>query len=267
MTGAHRHSFIPAMATAYDEAATAWSLGASVVYERLADEVVALMPRSTGGTVLDLCAGTGAATTALLRRHQPVIAVDVSHAMLAVGSHARPPGVAADALALPFRAAAFAGVIVNCGLNHAPDPVAFLREAGRVTQPGGAVLASTFTGGWAHPAKAAVDGALMTFGYRAPSWHQQFKSEIEPASSAPEQLIALSERAGLAERSVTRLDVVVDLSIEQMVAWRFAMASHAAFVSGLSEDARRRVTQLATTAVRDCWEPLVIPLLVFSGTA
>ena len=265
MNTANRDNFINHLATAYDTAATSWFLGASVVYQRLADEVVALVPSTTDGPVLDLCAGTGAASTALRRHCGPVVAVDLSPGMLAVRRHLRPPAVVADALVMPFCAGTFGLVVSTCGLNHAPDPVAFLTEVARVTRPGGTILASTFAGGWSHHGKAAVDDALRPFGFRPPAWHERFKNEIEPATADPSSLIALSTQVGLTQSSVTRMDVAVDLSIEEVVAWRFSMASHAAFVIGLSSHDHQLATIAATKAVRQCWEPVVIPLLVLSA--
>ena len=258
--------FVDEMVAAYDGAANLWFVGASVVYERLADEVVALAPASATGPVLDLCAGTGAASTALLKNYDIVIALDRSPAMLAVASNQRPPAVTADALAMPFRAATFGLVVMACGLNHAPDPAGFLTEAARVTRPGGTIMASTFDNDCTLPSKAAVDDALNLFGFRPPWWHERFKADIEPATSNPSALLALSTRVGLAQSSVTSIDVAMDLSIEEVVAWRFSMASHASFIAGLSPDVRHLATVAATRAVRECWVPVVIPLLVLSAT-
>lgn len=118
---------------AYATAASSWAAGAGFVYARLADALVARLPIVGHGLVLDLCAGTGAATAPLVRRGCAVIAVDLVPDMLLVDASERPPAVAADAFALPFRDRSLAAVVVACGLNHAPDPVAFLAESRRVT--------------------------------------------------------------------------------------------------------------------------------------
>ena len=247
---------------AYEAAASSWALGAAVIYAHLAEALVDNVPPLGAGPVLDLCAGAGAASVPLVRRGRAVIALDLAPAMLAVDRARRPPAIAADALALPLRSRSFAAVVVACGLNHATDPVAFLAEAGRVTRADGFVATSTFAAGWTHPAKSAVDEALVPFGFQAPHWHRRFKADIEPATAEPGVLRAIALRAGLRTPRVTTVAVAVDVTAEQAVGWRFAMASHVGFLATLAAQHRRQATDEAIAAVRRRWEPLVIPLLV-----
>ena len=253
------------LASAYATAASGWAGGAGIVYARLAQALVHRLPTVDGELVLDLCAGTGAATAPLLRRGCGVVAVDLAPAMLVVDRDLRPPGVAADAFALPFRPESFSAVVVACGLNHARDPTAFLAESGRVTRSGGVVLTSTFAAGWNHPAKAAVDEALLPYGFRPPAWYERFKQEVEPLTASENALRSLAASVGLRQPKVAREDVEVPATVDQIVGWRFAMASHAGFIAGLSALDRRAAAEAAARNLTQRWQPLVVPLLILSG--
>ena len=84
--------------------AAAWSGGPGPVYDRLADAVVGAAPFSLAGAlVLDLGAGTGAASRAVLARRGRVVALDLSADMLEFDRQERPPAAVADASRLPSR--------------------------------------------------------------------------------------------------------------------------------------------------------------------
>lgn len=259
------------LGTAYGTAARAWASGAAVVYNALAgalvDEIADELPVADDQPVLDLCAGTGAASAALVRHGLPVVAADLSPAMLQVDRMARPAAVVADAVALPFRAGGFAAVVIAFGVNHATDPVGFLAEARRVLRPGGKVASSTFLRGWTHPAKEAVDGALAAFGYEVPGWHRRLKDDVEPATASPSAIKGVAARAALAGPRVRVVEVTIDASVEEVVGWRCSMASHASFVDSLPADARAAATELAIAEVRRRWQPLLVPMLVMTATA
>ena len=260
-------AYVGAMTAAYDASAASWFSGASVFYGQLAARVVDLLPDDVVGPVLDLCAGAGAASAPLKARRWSVVGLDRSAAMLQVARVSRPPAVCADAFAMPFPPRTFGAVVVACGLNHATDPLAFLQEALRVTRRGGSVLASTFASGWSYDGKTAVDDALAGFGYRSPAWHEQLKHEVEPATADRSALLALGGLAGMVGSHVERLDVALDLSPQDIVSWRFGMASHAPFVAGLSVEEARLAVRAAVEAVSARWEPMVVPLLVLRGLA
>lgn len=255
------------LGSAYGAAAESWAAGAAVVYSQLAGALVDQVPVIDRGPLLDLCAGTGAASVALARRGHTVVAVDLAPEMLAVDRDRRPPAVAADAYALPFRSRSFAAVVVAFGLNHATDPAAFLAEAGRVAQRGCIVATSTFAAGWTHPAKPAVDDTLALFGFRSPEWHLQLKCNVEPATAGPAALEATAARAGLRDAQVATIDVAVAATVEEVVGWRCSMASHVGFLAALPAEARRRATEAAVVEVRRRWEPLVISMLVLTARA
>ncbi len=99
------------------------------------------------GPVLDLCCGTGDQARAVWRRGRRVAAADFTIPMLALARRklsalgAAPPApLAADALELPFPAAAFAGAVVSFGLRNVADLDRALAELRRVLAPGGRLV-------------------------------------------------------------------------------------------------------------------------------
>lgn len=115
--------------------------------------LAALAPRPAS-LQLDLCAGTLDLANAIAARAPGahVIAADFALAMLEQGREklagdrsARVRPVAADALALPFPAATFAGCIVGFGLRNLVDPMTGLVEMRRVLAPTGRLVILEFT--------------------------------------------------------------------------------------------------------------------------
>jgi ubiquinone/menaquinone biosynthesis methyltransferase len=116
--------------------------------QRWRARAVAEMARAPAGPMLDLCAGT-MALTALLARARPgnrLVAVDFSPAMLAKGRSKAPNAevVVADATALPYDDATFAGVVCGFGMRNLADPVAGAREVRRVLRPRGLFVTLEF---------------------------------------------------------------------------------------------------------------------------
>jgi SAM-dependent methyltransferase len=249
---------------AYDAAADLWAAGPEQVYAALAQALLASAEVPLAGRrVLDVGAGTGVAARAALAAG----ATRVAAADLAVGMlrRAGPPlgRVAADAAALPFRAASFDLVVAAFCLNHLASVPAGLAEARRV---GRAIAASSFTPGWTHPAKAAVDAALHTFGYRPPAWYTTFKRDSEPAASDPGQLGEQAAAAGFAAVRVRAVTVPTGLSTPaQLAAWRLGMAQVAPFVCSLDEP-RRAGLRLAAEQSLAGVPPLVVSMTVLTAS-
>ncbi|MDP9037026.1 MAG: ubiquinone/menaquinone biosynthesis methyltransferase [Myxococcota bacterium] len=111
------------------------------VDRRWRGKAVAELARAPSGPLLDLCAGTMDLTRLLAcaRPNQAIVAVDFSRAMLEAGRHKAPHAevVVADAAALPFGDATFAGVICGFGIRNLADPSRGVREVRRVLRPGG----------------------------------------------------------------------------------------------------------------------------------
>ena len=255
--------FLGEVGHAYSGAAVDWASGPSVVYDQLSE---ALCENSeidfAHRLVLDLCAGSGAATAALQRRGAAVVALDLAYGMLNVDRSSRPPAVQADANHLPFRRAAFESVVMAFGLNHSPDPVNTLRSVRPVLNGGGEVAIATFASGWNHPAKRAVDEVLVSAGYSEPSWHAALKRDVEPTVSSPERLGEVLNDAGFGAVKVVVVEVTIAVSVEQAVAWRFGMASHGAFIRACRADVVADLFERACSAVRLDWVPLQPSMLV-----
>src|SRR5256714_11808117 len=128
--------------------------------EPLAAQFADLAAVRGGQRVLDVGCGPGALTAELVRRTSPeaVSAVEPSGSF-AVAARERLPGVdirLAAAEQLPFGDAVFDAVLAQLVVHFMADPVAGLREMGRVTRPGGIVAACV----WDH---AGGRGPLSAF--------------------------------------------------------------------------------------------------------
>ncbi len=251
------------VAEAYSRTGAAWQAGPERVYRRLAAELVARSPIPLAGClVLDLGAGTGAATVAIRAAGGRPIAADVAPGMLAAMGADRPPVVAADALALPLRSGAVDVVVAAFSINHLVDPGAGLREARRVTRAGGAVLASSYAHDDAHPAKQAVEEAAGALGWTPPAWYQAVKADAVPRLATVEGMEAAAREAGL-EPAVTAVRVAFpDLGAADLVAWRVGMAQLAPFVERLPPDARTQLVADAVARLGADHPPLVRSILV-----
>lgn len=126
----------------YDRTNTLLSLGQDTRWRR--QMVRAISPRR-GDKVLDLAAGTAVSTAELAATGAWCVAADFSLGMLQAGRDRDVPKVAADAMRLPFRDAAFDAVTISFGLRNVVDTGAALAEMARVTRPGGQLLICEFS--------------------------------------------------------------------------------------------------------------------------
>ena len=120
--------------------------------------------------VLEIAAGTGVVTRAMLRtlpHSVEIIATDVNTAMLEqAAAHTLPRPVAfeeADAMALPFDDQTFDLVVIQFGVMFFPDKPKALSEARRVLRPGGALIFSVWDRIEANEFAAAIQAALVEF--------------------------------------------------------------------------------------------------------
>lgn len=137
------------VADRYDRANHLLSLGIDNAWRRGAVRFAEIRP---GERVLDVCSGTGDLAMALARAGAVVTGTDfcpemLHHAVRKAASMkgAKPAYLAADTLHLPFPDETFDAVTVAFGIRNVADPVAGLREMGRVLRPGGRLLVLEFS--------------------------------------------------------------------------------------------------------------------------
>jgi SAM-dependent methyltransferase len=151
----------------------------------------------TGGQrVLDVGCGPGALTAELVRRlgADHVAAVDPSEPFVAAVKE-RHPGVnvqLATAEQLPFGDGEFDAALAQLVVHFMADPVAGLREMGRVTREGGVVGASV----WDH---GGGKGPLSLFWTAARELDPDVMDESTMAGAREGHLTELFEAAGLHE--------------------------------------------------------------------
>jgi demethylmenaquinone methyltransferase/2-methoxy-6-polyprenyl-1,4-benzoquinol methylase len=128
----------------YDITNDILSAGQAAGWRRATTQAVDPVP---GERILDLAAGTMTSTQPYVAAGSIAIACDFSIGMLREGRsrHKNIPGVAGDALNLPFADGLFDVVTISFGLRNLTDTVAGLREMARVTRPGGRLVVCEFS--------------------------------------------------------------------------------------------------------------------------
>ncbi len=136
---AYVRQIFTAIAPTYDRLNRIMSFGLDLRWRRAAVDRLG-WERTSGGTFLDLCAGTLDCSAQLERRpgfRGRIVAADFVPAMLRAGSHkTRALPVTADALALPFASSTFDGAMLGWGARNLADLDRGLAEAARVLAPG-----------------------------------------------------------------------------------------------------------------------------------
>lgn len=161
---------------------------------------------AAGQRALDVGCGPGALTEVLVERlgAGDVVGVEPSPPFLAA-ARARLPGVElhqAGAEALPFDDGSFDRTLAQLVVHFMADPVAGLREMGRVTRPGGVVAACVWDHGGGH-------GPLSTFWRAAVQVDPSVRGEGHLPGSTDGDLPRLADAAGLREARQDRIAVRV----------------------------------------------------------
>lgn len=232
-----------ALVRAYSSTGAAWQRGPGRIYDRLAETLVAASPVPLAGRlVLDLGAGTGAATRAIRAAGGSSIAADVALGMLRAMRPEQVARAVADARALPVADGTLDGVVAAFSLNHVPDPERALREALRVTKPGSPLLVSSYASDDTHPVKQAVDQAATELGWRSEGWVHDLRTVSIPVLASVEGARRVALEAGLDRVEVRYAQVPFpELTAQDLVAWRCGMAQLAPFVADLDASERRRL--------------------------
>ena len=156
-----------------DEASHVWATDMAAAYDRhlapavfapFADDLAGRVARQTPRRLLELAAGTGVLTRAMLTAlpEARVTATDLNVAMVSVGA-ARAPWASwqpADAMHLPFDAASFDLVACQFGVMFFPDRVVAYAEVARVLTPGGCCLCKCGGPSETHEVETTVMTAL-----------------------------------------------------------------------------------------------------------
>ncbi|MCL6421780.1 demethylmenaquinone methyltransferase [Brachybacterium sp. JHP9] len=123
-------------------------------------ESLAIAP---GDAVLDLAAGTGTSTAAIVEAGARALAADFSLGMMREGRERQPhlPFVGADAQALPFADDSFDSAVISFALRNVQDPRRSLREMARVVRPGGRVVVCEFSTPVLKPFRAVYEKYLL----------------------------------------------------------------------------------------------------------
>jgi ubiquinone/menaquinone biosynthesis C-methylase UbiE len=253
------------VAEAYSATGAAWQAGPGRVYDRLAEVLVAAAPVPLAGrVVLDVGAGTGAASRAVARAGGHPIAVDVAPGMLAAIAGGG-PGLACDARALAVGDGAVGAVVAAFSFNHVPDPVCALAEAARVVAPGGAVLASAYASDDDHPVKAAVDAAALEHGWEPAPWITEMRTSAAPLLATVERAAAAADSAGLHRAEAHHIEVPFpDLTAADLVAWRMGMAQLAPYLAAQPAETAAKIEVRALELLGDA-PPLVRRMIVLAA--
>jgi SAM-dependent methyltransferase len=231
------------VADAYSSAGGTWEAGPGLIYNRLAEVLLDACPVPIDGRlVLDVGAGTGAASRAAIARGAAVCALDFAFGMLEHEHAVRPPALVGDAVVLPVRDRAVDIVVAAFSYNHLTEPERGLREAGRVLRPAGVVVASAYAEDDTHPAKDAAEAALGAVGWLPPRAYATMKGDAIPRLATEERARAAVRSSGLEAVDVQMLQVAFpELLAEDLVRWRLGMAHTASFFHSLAQSDQDRV--------------------------
>ena len=188
----------------FDVAAEAYDRFMGRYSVKLSPQLIDLAGVAVGQKVLDVGCGPGALTGALVARlgSDAVAAVDPSESFVAAARE-RHPGVdvrSAFAEQLPFADETFDAALAQLVVHFMSDPVAGLREMGRVTVRGGVVAACVwdFSGG---------QGPVSVFWRAAREFDPDAGDESELAGTRPGHLAELMTAAGLGAVEEATLEV------------------------------------------------------------
>jgi SAM-dependent methyltransferase len=174
---------------------------------QLSSQLADLAGVAPGQRVIDVGCGPGALTAELVERlgSESVAAVDPSEPFVAAVRE-RYPGVdvrQAPAEQLPFDAGTFDAALAQLVVHFMADPVAGLREMGRVTRPGGVIAACVWDlGGGRAP--------LSTLWHAAHELEPDAQDESHLAGVHEGQLEELFAAAGLRDVASSVLSVSVE---------------------------------------------------------
>ncbi|WP_182523655.1 class I SAM-dependent methyltransferase [Nocardioides dongkuii] len=216
--------------------------------EPLADAFVELADPRPGQRVLDVGCGPGTLTARLVDRlgADAVAAVDPSPPFVAAARE-RCPGAdvrEAAAEALPFADASYDAALAQLVVHFMDDPVAGLREMGRVVRDGGLVGACVWD--------ERVSGPLAVFWAAASDVGPGVPDEPR-AGTRSGHLVELCEAAGLRVEADTRLEVTARFgSFEDWwTPYTLGVGPAGQYVAGLAPAERDRLREACAARLPD----------------
>lgn len=205
---------------------TTWTVAMAEIYDRMmgpvtfqpyADRLAALAGELHPQRVLELAAGTGIVTAALVQAlpAAEVTATDLNDAMVAFGSARVPSAVwqTADAQDIPFADGFFDLVVCAFGAMFFPDRVRAYTEMARVLAPGGRCLISIWDVLAAHDFESSVTDSLAVV---LPADPPTFLARVPHGYADPAQIRSDICSAGL---EVEAIDRVVEITSAPSAAW------------------------------------------------
>src|SRR5690242_10124503 len=232
--------------------------------EPLAAQFADLAGAGGGQRLLDVGCGPGALTAELVNRigADAVSAVEPSASFVAAARE-RLPGVdirQTAAEGLPFGDAAFDAALAQLVVHFMADPVAGLREMGRVTRPGGTVTACVWD--------LAGDGSpLSTFWGVVEALYPHAQTEAGLPGAREGDLVRLAREAGLED--VRGESLTVSVPIDGFDDWwepyTLGVGPAGAFVASLDEGARAEFEAACRSAVPE--GPFTVDASAWSITA
>jgi len=208
--------------------------------EPLAEQFVELVGVGSGDRVLDVGCGPGVLTAPLVSRcgDESVAAVDPSPPFVAAARE-RFPGVdvrESGAEHLPYDDDVFDASLAQLVVHFMADPVAGLREMGRVTRRGGTVSASVWD-------NAGTSGPLSLFWDAVHEVDPDAPGEAQLAGSREGHLAELAEEAGLTHIRSTSLTVRIPFATfeEWWAPYLLGVGPSGGYVAGLDEERRVEV--------------------------
>lgn len=214
-----------------------------------------------GERALDVGCGTGALTGELARRlgAERVAAVDPSPSFVATIAD-RFPGVdvqQAKAAELPFADDVFDAALAQLVVHFMPDPVAGVREMGRVTRPGGVVAACV----WDY---AGDRGPLGVFWEAARAVDPDAPGEASLPGTRAGHLAEILTGAGLID--VTDAELSARIEHADADEWWAPFTTGAgpagAYVAGLPADTRARLEAECRRRLGD--GPVIVEAVAFA---
>jgi ubiquinone/menaquinone biosynthesis C-methylase UbiE len=194
------------------------------------------------GQVVDVGCGPGVLTAVLVDRYgvPAVAAIDPSASFVAA-TRERFPGMEVrqgTAEALPYDDATFDAALAQLVVHFMTDPVAGLRDMGRVTREGGVVAACV----WDH---AGGGSPLSLFWSAAQDVDPAAPNEAELPGTKDGQLAAYAREAGL--RDITSSALTVTVRFESFDEWwapyLFGVGPLGAYVATLEDDHLRTLKE------------------------